>query len=127
MDTGRRQKGNKKISNDGLKSRIIGVEVKKDVPKVSIDTVRTVTGPDCNKTVQVKKVAVGVSAKRNPVRIENVGKEATSYTLGDVAGISGDGTDIFNFRTGGVKAKAGKADILNGDGTDGFNFSKKRR
>lgn len=70
--------------------------MKKDVPKVSIDTVRTVTKPDCNKTVQVKKVAVRVSAKRNPVRIENVGKEATLYSLGD-------GADVVNFLKKGDK------------------------
>lgn len=120
MDAGRRQKGNIKISLDELKNRIIGVGVKKDDPNVPIDKVRKVTKSDSNKTVQVKKVTARVSARRNPARIENVGYE------GDGASIPEDGTDIFNFRTGRFKLKAGNADILKGDGTHVVKFLKKK-
>lgn len=108
MVAGSRQKGNK--TNKESKDKIIGVELKNNNPMMPIDKVKTVIKPDCNKAVHAKTVTVRKAA----VRLGNVGKETTSYMLGD-------GTEIVNFQTRSVNAKVGKASMLRGDGTEKFD------
>lgn len=130
MATGRKQKRNKKVSSK------VG-KLEKNDPLSPIDKVRTVAKPNCDQTIQAKKVSLNVKASKRYVRKEAISCESgdgtgkINFLTGGVkakAGISvkrkGDGTGAVDFGFGEFKAKAGKADMRNGDGTHGVNFHK---
>lgn len=117
MAAGRKQKGYKMVPTDKTKSRIIGVELKKNDPlapvgRVRTVEVRTVAKPNCDQTIQAKKVSLNVKAPKASVRKKTISRK------------SGDGTIGAYFRTKRVKSKTRTADIRYGDGTHGVNFHK---
>lgn len=133
MGAGKRQKGNKKISNIQLKNRIIGVGLKKDEPMAPINKVRTAVKPNCNKTVHVKKGSARVNPKRITTCIENEdGKIKSDICVTATSHAPGGGTEVVDFVTEGVKVNvenllngciAGTAELPEADGAEAVDFA----
>ncbi len=104
----RNQKGNKKDSTDA-RNRIIVGKSKKNDPLASIVKVKTVAKPDCDQTIQAKKVFINVKAPKASARKKTLSCKP------------GDGTKGVNFRTQGERV-----DMRNGNGTHDVHFRRKR-